>query len=61
MKFKEGKEHFIQAWGALGSQWGINKTIAQIHALLLVSNEPLSTEDIMEQLAISRGNTNMNI
>lgn len=61
MKFKEAKEHFVQAWGALGSQWGINKTIAQIHALLLVSKEPLSTEDIMKQLAISRGNANMNI
>ena len=61
MNIKEAKQQFIQAWGALGSQWGINKTMAQIHALLLLTNEPLSTEDIMEQLAISRGNANMNI
>src|SRR6476620_7747797 len=61
MNIKDSKIQFVQAWGALGSQWGINKTMAQIHALLLLANEPLSTEDIMEQLAISRGNANMNI
>lgn len=61
MQVKEAKQQFVQAWGALGSQWGINKTMAQIHALMMVSAEPLSTEDIMEELAISRGNANMNI
>src|SRR3954469_23263297 len=61
MNLKEAKQQFVQAWGALGSQWGINKTMAQIHALLLLTNDPLSTEDMMEQLAISRGNANMNI
>lgn len=61
MKFSEGKERFIQAWGALGSSWGINKAMAQIHALLLISTKPLSTEEIMEELKISRGNANMNI
>lgn len=61
MTIKEAKQQFIQAWGALGTQWGINKTMAQIHALLLLANEPLSTEDIMEQLSVSRGNANMNI
>ena len=61
MKFKESKEKFIQSWGVLGSHWGINKTMAQIHALLLISPEVLSTEEIMEELQISRGNANMNI
>ncbi len=61
MNAKEAKRQFVQAWGALGSQWGINKTMAQIHALMMVSGEELSTEDIMEELAISRGNVNMNI
>ncbi|MFN8294951.1 MAG: transcriptional regulator [Chitinophagales bacterium] len=61
MQIKEAKLQFVQAWGALGSQWGINKTMAQIHALMMVSTEPLSTEDIMEELSISRGNANMNI
>lgn len=61
MKLDEAKEKFIQAWGALGSQWGINRTMAQIHALLLISPEALSADDIMQQLHISRGNANMNI
>ena len=61
MKLEEAKEKFIQSWGALGSSWGVNRTMAQIHALLLVSPEPLSAEDIMEELQISRGNANMNV
>lgn len=61
MKLVEGKEKFIQAWGTLGSSWGINRTMAQVHALLLISPDALSAEDIMEELNISRGNANMNI
>jgi DNA-binding transcriptional regulator GbsR (MarR family) len=61
MNLDEAKAKFIQSWGTLGSQWGINRTMSQIHALLLVSSAPLSAEDIMEQLNISRGNANMNI
>jgi DNA-binding transcriptional regulator GbsR (MarR family) len=61
MQFKEAKNKFIQTWGALGSQWGINKTMAQIHALLMISNEPVSMEDIMDELQISRGNASMNL
>ena len=61
MEFREAKNKFVQTWGALGSQWGINKTMAQIHALLMVSPEPLSMEDIMEELQISRGNASMNL
>lgn len=61
MEFSEAKEKFLHSWGTLGSNWGINKTMAQIHALLLISPEPLSTEDVMKELQISRGNANMNI
>ncbi len=61
MKLSEAKEKFINSWGSLGSKWGINRTMAQIHALFLISTEPLSTEEIMEILNISRGNANMNI
>src|SRR5688500_11223303 len=61
MKLQEAKSKFIHTWGALGSNWGISKTMAQIHALLMISNEPLCTEDIMETLTVSRGNTNMNV
>jgi DNA-binding transcriptional regulator GbsR (MarR family) len=61
MKLIEAKQQFISSWGAFGTHWGINRTMAQIHALLLVSADPLSQDDIMEELNISRGNTNMNI
>ena len=61
MNITEAKEKFIQSWGGLGSTWGINRTMAQIHALFLVTEELLSAEDVMEALKISRGNTNMNI
>ncbi|WP_422356104.1 GbsR/MarR family transcriptional regulator [Roseivirga pacifica] len=61
MQYDEAKQKFIQAWGTLGSAWGINKAMGQIHALLLISEEPLSTEEVMEELHISRGNANMNI
>ncbi|RYG17567.1 MAG: transcriptional regulator, partial [Chitinophagaceae bacterium] len=57
----EAKLKFIEAWGKLGSEWGINRTMAQVHALLLISPEAITTEDIMEQLSISRGNTNMTV
>ena len=61
MKLEDARNQFIASWGAFGSQWGINRTMAQIHALLLVSPDALSADDIMEQLNISRGNANMNI
>lgn len=61
LSLPEAKQKFIEAWGALGSSWGVSRTMAQVHALLLVSEEALSTEQVMEQLQISRGNANMNI
>lgn len=61
MKLSEAKEKFIHSWGSLGSNWGVNRTMAQIHALFLISDDLLSAEDIMEALQISRGNTNMNV
>ncbi len=61
MKLNEAKEKFIQTWGSLATSWGINRTMAMVHALLLVSEAPLSTDEIMEALVISRGNANMNV
>jgi DNA-binding transcriptional regulator GbsR (MarR family) len=61
MKLTEAKQQFISSWGAFGTHWGINRTMAQIHALLLITADPLTQDDIMEELNISRGNTNMNI
>ncbi len=61
MEYGDAKQRFIQAWGTLGSNWGINKAMAQIHALLLLAIEPLSAEEIMDELQMSRGNVNMNL
>ena len=61
MKLDEARRQFIQTWGTLGSEWGINRSMAQVHALLLISPDPLSAEEIMEELSISRGNANMNV
>lgn len=61
MNLNEAKGKFLEAWGTLGSQWGINRTMSQIHALLMISPNALSTEEVMEELNISRGNANMNI
>ena len=61
MEFSEGKQKFIQTWGTLGSSWGISRTMAQVHALLLISPEALTTEEVMEDLKVSRGNANMNL
>ncbi len=61
MELQEAKIKYIQTWGSLATSWGINKTMAQVHALLLVSTKPMSAEDIMETLQISRGNVNMNV
>jgi len=61
MELEAAKEHFVQTWGTLGTNWGISRTMAQIHALLLMSPDPLSTEEVMDKLHISRGNANMTL
>lgn len=61
MKLSEAKEKYIQTWGTFATNWGINRTMAQVHALLLASDKPLSTDEVMGQLEISRGNANMNL
>lgn len=61
MKLQDAKMEFVQTWGSIGSSWGIPRSMAQIHALLLASNEALSAEDVMETIQLSRGNVNTNI
>ena len=61
MELPEAKQKFIEAWGKLGSEWGINRTMAQVHALLLITPGALTTEEIMDALSISRGNVNMTV
>jgi DNA-binding transcriptional regulator GbsR (MarR family) len=52
---------FVLLWGEMATHWGINRTMAQIHALLYASEQPLDTDEIMDRLDISRGNANMNL
>jgi DNA-binding transcriptional regulator GbsR (MarR family) len=58
---QEALEQFVLYWGEMASSWGINKTMAQIHALLYADPEPMDTETVMMELDISRGNANMNL
>jgi DNA-binding transcriptional regulator GbsR (MarR family) len=60
-KLKKARDEFVAQWGALGTQWGINRTMAQIHALLITAPDPLSTDEVMEDLQISRGNAHTNL
>ncbi len=55
------RREFIDLWGQMANHWGINRTMAQIHALLMVTAEPLTAEQLMEELQISRGNVSMNL
>jgi DNA-binding transcriptional regulator GbsR (MarR family) len=61
MKLNDQQQKFVHTWGTLGTNWGINKTMAQLHALLMISEKPLCTDEMMDMLTISRGNTNMNV
>src|ERR1700740_982920 len=57
----QARDEFVSQWGAIGSAWGINRTMAQIHALLITSSAPLSTDEVMAELKISRGNAHTNL
>lgn len=58
---EQSKALFVRRWGEMGTYWGISRTMAEIHALLFVSTEPICTDDVMEKLLISRGNASMNL
>lgn len=55
------RDAFVTLWGDMGSSWGINRTMAQLHALLYTTETPLDTDALMAMLGISRGNANMNL
>ncbi|CAN5589158.1 hypothetical protein BH11ARM2_BH11ARM2_04260 [soil metagenome] len=58
---RAAQDQFILEWGRMSSSWGINRTMAQIHALLFVAGVPLEVNEIMDRLQISRGNASMNL
>lgn len=57
----ETVRRFVEAWGAMGSLWGVNRSVARVHALLMANEEPLSLDDIANQLQISKGNASMSL
>lgn len=54
-------ERFILHWGDMGGQWGVNRSVAQIHALLFLSAKPMIAEDIADQLGLARSNVSTSI
>ena len=60
-KLSPAVERFILHWGDMGSQWGVNRSVSQIHALLYLSERPLTAEDIAEKLGLARSNVSNSI
>ena len=54
-------ERFILQWGAMGGAWGVNRTVSQMHALLYLSEKPLTAEDIAERLGVARSNVSTSL
>lgn len=59
--FEEARGLFIRRWGEMAASWGISRTMAEIHALLYLATEPLCMDDVMDQLAVSRGSASTNL
>ena len=55
------QQKFILHWGEMGTRWGINRTVAQIHALLFISSKPLNAEDIARALSVARSNVSSSL
>ena len=60
-KLPDAIERFVLHWGEMGSIWGVNRSVAQIHALLYVSDAPLTAEEIAEQLGMARSNVSTSL
>lgn len=61
MKLTSVQEKFILHWGEMGARWGINRTVAQVHALLFLSPKPLNAEELTETLGVARSNVSNSI
>jgi DNA-binding transcriptional regulator GbsR (MarR family) len=61
MELKPVTERFILHWGEMGSRWGVNRTVAQVHALLFLAGRPLDAEEIAETLSVARSNVSNSI
>lgn len=54
-------ERFVLHWGEMGTRWGVNRTVAQIHALLFLADHPLNAEEISESLGVARSNVSTSL
>ena len=61
MKLTPVQQKFVLHWGEMGTRWGINRTVAQIHALLYISPQPLNAEEIAETLSVARSNVSTSL
>jgi DNA-binding transcriptional regulator GbsR (MarR family) len=61
MKLSPAVERYVLHWGEMGTRWGTNRTVAQIHALLYLSPEPLRADQIVEALSVARSNVSTSI
>ena len=61
MKLTSSMQEFILHWGEMGTRWGVNRTVAQVHALLYLSPEPLTAEEISDALAVARSNVSTSL
>lgn len=60
-KLPPAVEQFVLRWGDMGGQWGVNRSVAQIHALLYLADRPLTAEDIADALGMARSNVSNSI
>jgi DNA-binding transcriptional regulator GbsR (MarR family) len=58
---RPAQDRFIQLWGEMGSNWGIPRSMAEVHALLFIVGRPMNTDEVMERLGVSRGNASMTV
>jgi DNA-binding transcriptional regulator GbsR (MarR family) len=61
MMLSDSARQFILHWGEMGARWGVNRTVAQVHALLYLSPEPLTAEDIADTLSVARSNVSTSL
>ena len=61
MKLTPIQQRFVLTWGEMGARWGINRTVAQIHALLFLSEQPLDAETIASTLGVARSNVSTSL
>jgi DNA-binding transcriptional regulator GbsR (MarR family) len=61
MKLSAAMERFILHWGEMGARWGVNRSVAQVHALLFLADQPMNAEDIQETLTMARSNVSTSL